>query len=217
MHDFNDDNEGVPRLTRLVITYTSVSECSLDCKACFFVVFFILTVIDLNSYSAKGSVGANNLVFGGQVIGQALTTASKSIQDLDSAFLLHSAHCYFVSPTLYDQDILYKVHRIKEGKSFCTLTIEASQVSDEPKITFKCMVSFYKADPTNNALDFVTSHMPIVPHPDNPDAPIESDHRYLINIKDFIQKQTFPTVDIRICFTAKEIDDRQAGRPVDAK
>ena len=76
------------------------------------------------------------------------------------------------------------------------------------------MASFYKADPTNNALDLVTSRMPTVPHPDNPDAPIESDRRYLVK---YNQKDTYPHLDFCICFTAKELEDHQARRPTDAK
>ena len=176
-------------------------------------------MIDQYNYSGRGNpkFGGPTAVFGGQVIGQALTAAFNSIRDVDSTFQLHSIHCYFVNPTLYEHDIFYKVERIKEGKSFCSLTVVASQ--GDGRVTFKCMVSFDKPEPpASNVFDFTVRHMPIVPHPDNPSAAVDSDRRCLISFeKFFYDAYVFPGLEIYQCLTTKELEDYRARRPLEPK
>ena len=171
-----------------------------------------------NNYSSRGTAGAPNAVFGGQVIGQALTAAFNSIQDLDSAFQLHSIHCYFVGPTLYNQDIHYKVQRIKEGKSFCSLTVDATQGSYD-NVTLKCIASFDKPEPpSSNVLDFATKEMPTVPHPDYLNDFIEANDLKVFYFNEYFRAQySFPGLDIYMCLTTKELEDFEAGRPINAK
>lgn len=159
-------------------------------------------------------MGTPPAVFGGQVLGQALTSAIKSISDLDSDFLLHSVHCYFVSPTLYDRDILYRVQRIKGGKRFCSLTVDATQASG--RTTFKCMVSFNKAETAGDLLDLATRRMPVVPHPDRPGVPVECDRRHFVDYRLF-SSFDLPNLDIQLCFSAKELNDIKARRPTEPK
>ena len=177
-------------------------------------------MVDQHNYSGRGDpkLGGPTAVYGGQIIGQALTSAFNSIRDLNSTFQLHSMHCYFVNPTQYDQDIFYKVQRIKEGKNFCSLTVEASQ--GDGRITFKCMVSFDKPEPaSSNVLDFTTKHiMPIVAHPDNPNAAVDSDHQYLVHFeKFFYDKYIFPGLDIYMCLTKTEYENYKARRPAEPR
>ena len=40
------------------------------------------------------------------------------------------------------------------------------------------MASFDKLGPAGNAFDMETKCMPIVPHPDRPDDPVDSDRKY---------------------------------------
>ena len=177
-------------------------------------------MIDQHYYSGRGNpkLGGSTAAYGGQIIGQALTSAFNSIQDLDSTFQLHSIHCYFVNPTLYDRDIFYKVQRIKEGKSFCSLTVEASQGDD--RVTFKCMVSFDKPEPpASSVLDFTTKHiMPIVPHPDRPNATIDSDRQILFHFERlFYDKHMFSDLDMYMCLTKTEYENYKARRPTEPR
>ena len=170
-------------------------------------------MIDQNNYSARGNpkIGAPAGAYGGQLIGQALTSAFNSIQDLDSTFQLKSLHCYFVNPTLYNQGIFYKVHRIKGGKSFCSLTVDAIQA--DGRVTFKCILSLDKPEPeaSRNVLDFTTRHlMPRVPHPDYPNAPVDSDNRHLVH---FTHSPFFAALDIYSCSTKRAYENFVARKP----
>ncbi len=176
-------------------------------------------MIDQYNYRGRGDpqLGAPIAAYGGQIIGQALTAAFSSVQDLDSAFQLHSVHCYFVNPTQYDRDILYKVQRIKEGKSFCSLTVEARQGDGDGRLTFKCMASFDKPESSaaTSVLDFTSKHiMPVVPHPDRPSATVDSDRQYLIHFEQlFYESHRFPHLDMYMCLTKTEYENYKSRRP----
>jgi len=68
-------------------------------------------------------IGSPN-VYGGQVLAQAVSAANSSIAD-DK--ILHSMHCYFINPGDNDLEIKYKIEIIKDGKSFNTRRVVASQ------------------------------------------------------------------------------------------
>ncbi len=63
-------------------------------------------------------------VFGGQVLGQALAAAVKTVS---SERLVHSLHSYFLRPGRVDMPIVYEVDRIRDGKSFTTRRVVAIQ------------------------------------------------------------------------------------------
>ncbi len=68
-------------------------------------------------------IGSPN-VYGGQVLAQAVSAANTTIIDNK---ILHSIHCYFINPGDNDLEITYKVEIIKDGKSFNTRRVVASQ------------------------------------------------------------------------------------------
>ena len=63
-------------------------------------------------------------VFGGQVLGQALTAAAKTV---DKKRSVHSLHAYFLRPGDMKQPIIYDVDRIRDGGSFTTRRVIAIQ------------------------------------------------------------------------------------------
>ncbi len=63
-------------------------------------------------------------VFGGQVLGQALSAAAKTV---DPARVVHSFHGYFLLPGRVDRPIVYDVDRIRDGRSFTTRRVSAIQ------------------------------------------------------------------------------------------
>ncbi len=63
-------------------------------------------------------------VFGGQVLGQALSAAQQSAPEDRH---LHSFHSYFLRSGDVAHPIVYKVDSIRDGKSFCTRRVEAIQ------------------------------------------------------------------------------------------
>ena len=63
-------------------------------------------------------------VYGGQVLAQSIVAAYKTIDD-DK--VLHSIHSYFINPGDNDKDISFRVEVIKDGRSFNTRRVVASQ------------------------------------------------------------------------------------------
>jgi len=63
-------------------------------------------------------------VFGGQVLGQALSAA---VQTVPSERHVHSLHGYFLRPGDVDRPIVYEVDRIRDGSSFTTRRVVAIQ------------------------------------------------------------------------------------------
>lgn len=75
-------------------------------------------------------------VFGGQVLSQCLYAACKTV---DAERLPHSIHAYFLRPGQFDEPIHFEVDRIRDGRSFATRRVVASQSG---KAIFNCSVSF---------------------------------------------------------------------------
>lgn len=63
-------------------------------------------------------------VFGGQVIGQALVAAQRSVEE---SRRVHSLHAYFMRPGDPAVPIIYEVDRIRDGGSFTTRRVVAIQ------------------------------------------------------------------------------------------
>jgi acyl-CoA thioesterase-2 len=63
-------------------------------------------------------------VFGGQVLGQALAAANRTVED---GRLVHSLHAYFLLPGDPAAPIVYEVDRSRTGRSFSTRRVVARQ------------------------------------------------------------------------------------------
>jgi acyl-CoA thioesterase-2 len=94
-------------------------------------------------------------VYGGQVLGQALVAASRTV----AGVLPHSLHAYFLLAGDPKVPIVYDVDRIRDGKSFTTRRVVAIQ---HGHAIFSMSVSFHNDEP---GLDHQMP-MPEVPHPD---------------------------------------------------
>ncbi|KAH9947684.1 thioesterase-like superfamily-domain-containing protein [Amylocystis lapponica] len=100
-------------------------------------------------------------VYGGQVISQALVSATKCV---DPAYGLHSLHCYFLLSASPAIPILYNVERVRDGRSYVTRTVKAIQGGN---IIFTMMCSFQKPEPEQPFHQIPIP--PNVPHPDTCD------------------------------------------------
>ncbi|KAK5636219.1 hypothetical protein RRF57_011931 [Xylaria bambusicola] len=67
--------------------------------------------------------GARGL-YGGCIIAQTLAAAQRTVPP---NFTVHSYHCFFVLAGDSSVPILYHVERVREGRSFCTRTVQARQ------------------------------------------------------------------------------------------
>lgn len=89
----------------------------------------LLSILDLerlehNLYRGRSPQVGWQRVFGGQVIGQALVAAQRTVE---SDRHVHSLHCYFMRPGDPAVPIIYEVDRIRDGGSFATRRVVAIQ------------------------------------------------------------------------------------------
>src|SRR6202049_3505755 len=82
----------------------------------------LLSILDLeplevNLFRGRSPQVGWQRVFGGQVIGQALVAAVRTV---DASRPPHSMHAYFLLPGDPKVPIIYDVDRIRDGKSFNT-------------------------------------------------------------------------------------------------
>ncbi|WP_274475094.1 acyl-CoA thioesterase [Mangrovimonas aestuarii] len=109
----------------------------------------LLEHLDLQSIEKNLFKGANQPVgspnvFGGQVLAQALNAAYKTI---DNGRTLHSTHAYFLEAGHLNEPINYQVDDVRDGGSFSTRRVLASQ---NGKSIFILAASFHKDEPGYN-------------------------------------------------------------------
>src|SRR5258708_9782193 len=114
-----------------------------------------LEAIEVNIFRGVSPEEKRQRVFGGQVAGQALVAAGRTVERGD----VHSLHAYFLRPGDPAVPILYEVDRIRDGRSFTTRRAVAIQ---HGKPIFHLSASFHV--PEEHGLEHQTS-MPEVPDP----------------------------------------------------
>jgi len=96
-------------------------------------------------------------VFGGQVLGQALSAAAQTV---DAKRPVHSLHAYFLRPGDARRPIVYEVDLLRDGSSFTTRRVVAVQGGES---IFSLAASFQVEE---GGLEHADS-MPAVPGPDD--------------------------------------------------
>lgn len=86
-----------------------------------------LEQIEVDRYRGQSPQDGWQRVYGGQVIGQALVAASRTVADRQ----VHSMHAYFLRPGDPTSPIFYEVERVRDGTSFCTRRVVAFQHGKE--------------------------------------------------------------------------------------
>ena len=116
-----------------------------------------LEAIEVNIFRGLSPDEQRQRVFGGQVAGQALVAAGRTVED-DKR--VHSLHAYFLRPGDPTVPILYEVDRIRDGRSFTTRRVVAIQ---HGKAIFNLAASFHidEPGPTHQV------PMPEVPDPES--------------------------------------------------
>src|SRR6185295_7881457 len=84
-----------------------------------------LEAIEVNIFRGRSPDESRQRVFGGQVAGQALVAATRTVED--PGRWVHSLHAYFLRPGDPLVPILYEVDRIRDGRSFTTRRVVAIQ------------------------------------------------------------------------------------------
>lgn len=116
-----------------------------------------LEPIEENLFRGRSQDLGYRQLFGGQVLGQSLSAASKTVEPGRHA---HSLHGYFLRPGDASMPVVYTVDRVRDGGSFTTRRVVAVQ-KGQP--IFTGMVSFHSEEPG-------ASHqaaMPNVPGPED--------------------------------------------------
>jgi len=127
----------------------------------------VLNILDLerlevNLFRGRSPQAGWQRVFGGQVIGQALVAACRTVEGRPP----HSLHAYFLLPGDPAVPIIYEVDRIRDGKSFTTRRVVAIQ---HGQAIFSMSASFHGDEPGMSH----QATMPQVPQPE--DLPSEAD------------------------------------------
>ena len=117
---------------------------------------FELERLEVNLFRGESRDIGSPQVFGGQVLGQALTAAYATV---DAGREVHSLHAYFLRRGDFNRPIVYQVDRSRDGHSFSSRRVIAIQNGD-PIFTFSS--SFHVPEP---GLDH-QSVMPQVPPPE---------------------------------------------------
>ena len=82
-----------------------------------------LEQLEVNLFRGESRDIGSAQVFGGQVLGQALTAASRTVADR----VVHSLHAYFLRRGDFNAPIVYEVDRSRDGHSFSNRRVVAIQ------------------------------------------------------------------------------------------
>ena len=96
-------------------------------------------------------------VFGGQVAGQALVAATRTVEDRS----VHSLQAYFIRPGDVAAPLVYLVERVRDGRSFTTRRVTAIQ-HGQP--IFAMSASFHKQE---EGFEHQTDLPPGIPDPED--------------------------------------------------
>ncbi|MFO1150201.1 MAG: acyl-CoA thioesterase II [Alsobacter sp.] len=99
-----------------------------------------LEVLEENLFRGRSPQSSWQRVFGGQVIGQALVAACRTVEGRAP----HSLHAYFLRPGDPAVPIIYDVERVRDGGSFSTRRVKAIQ---HGHAIFILSASFQKDEP----------------------------------------------------------------------
>jgi acyl-CoA thioesterase-2 len=112
--------------------------------------------LEVNLFRGESRDIGSPQVFGGQVLGQALTAASRTVDGR----IVHSLHAYFLRRGDFNAPIVYEVDRSRDGQSFSNRRVIAIQHGEQ---IFNMTASFQVMEP---GLEHQIS-MPQVPAPES--------------------------------------------------
>lgn len=99
-----------------------------------------LETIEQGIYRGQSQDLGFTALFGGQVMGQALAAAKKTVEPERD---VHSFHCYFLRAGDANHPVVYEVENIRNGRSFCTRRVKAIQHGN---VIFHLSSSFHVAE-----------------------------------------------------------------------
>jgi acyl-CoA thioesterase II len=100
-----------------------------------------LEQVELDIFRGRSPSDRRQRVFGGQVAGQALVAAGRTVP---ADRPVHSLHAYFIRPGDPAVPIVYIVDRVRDGRTFTTRRVSAIQ---HGKVIFTLSASFHQPEP----------------------------------------------------------------------
>lgn len=161
-----------------------------------------LEPIEANLFRFNNPKTSRQRVFGGQVIGQALVAACRTVKRR----LPHSLHCCFIRSGDPQAPIIYQVERLRDGKSYSTRRVTAIQHGNAIVST---MMSFHAEE--EGAFDH-KDKMPEVPPPEKFTAQELSKHLMFAQMPEIVRRYYQPDRPVEL--RPVEID-RYLGQKVD--
>jgi len=145
-----------------------------------------LEQIEVNIFRGRSPEGERRQrVFGGQVAGQALVAAGRTVP---ADRPVHSLHAYFIRPGNPTAPLVYLVDQVRDGRSFTTRRVSAIQ---HGKTIFTLSASFHREEP---GVTHATA-MPDVPPPESiAPTSVRMEKLFGPNIHDFFHQNP---IDIR--------------------
>ena len=114
-----------------------------------------LETLENNLFRGESRDLGGKSVFGGQVIGQALAAASRTVSEA----VPHSLHAYFLRPGDMNKPIIYEVDRTRDGRTFTARRVQAIQ-NGQPILSMMASFQHPEDGPEHQA------RMPDVPPPE---------------------------------------------------
>lgn len=172
------------------------------------------TSVDLKEIDANLFVGEESAlwrppdargVYGGQIVGQALSAALKTVP---SEKRVHSLHSYFLMKGNAKRDIIYQVQNLRDGTSFSSRLVTASQ---QGQVIFVLLASFQVPHPASQP---VVEHQKAMPMEIPPPESLPTAEQYYASLLDdprcpeqwkpFIHKRTEPNelIDTRVAIVS---------------
>src|SRR5882672_3663346 len=99
-----------------------------------------LEQLEVNLFRGESRDIGSAQVFGGQVLGQALAAASRTVEGR----IVHSLHAYFLRRGDFNAPIVYEVDRARDGNHFSTRRVVAIQHGAQ---IFNMSASFQNDEP----------------------------------------------------------------------
>ncbi|MFC1408363.1 acyl-CoA thioesterase [Streptacidiphilus sp. N1-12] len=157
-----------------------------------------LEQIEVNIFRGRSPEESLQRVFGGQVAGQALIAAGRTVA---SDRPVHSLHAYFLRPGIPGVPIVYQVDRIRDGRSFTTRRVLGVQ---QGRTIFALTADFHLPEESP-----FTHQLPMAPVPQPEELPtaLEEVGSVLGELPPFIsRRQPFDIRYVeRLRWTAEEL------------
>ncbi len=144
--------------------------------------------IEANLFRGQSQDLGWGTVYGGQVLGQALSAAAQTVP---ADRLAHSLHAYFLRPGDVALPVVYEVDRIRDGSSFTTRRVVAVQ---KGAAIFNLDASFQKLEDGFEHADA----MPAAPPPEQVSTEQERVARFAARLPRFIRERAVSERPIEI-------------------